>query len=119
MAMVFYGESTQSCGLDVDGDAMFDPSFHPEHVLLAPDGTINVTVDGDGELVQDVQPFEPTMVVAGIKPTTAVTADSDGSYPVTLPGAGCFVVTIGWQAEGRTGQFASLVETSPTICRTD
>lgn len=121
MDMVYYEETTESCGYSADGIAMFDPLFRPEQALVAPDGTVKVTVDGNGEgdVMHDVRPLEPTLAVGGIKPAIAATVDSDGAYPVTLPGGGCFVVTIGWQAEGRSAKFTSLVETVSGACRSD
>jgi hypothetical protein len=119
MTLIVYEESTPQCGQNVDGEAMVDPLFRPGIALVAPDGNIRVTVDALGEVVQDVQTLEPTTAIGSIKPKTLATADNYGKYPVTMPGTGCFVVTIGWQAEGRRAQFASLMESAPGLCGAD
>ncbi len=63
-----------------------------------------------------MQPLEPGLRLADVAPTRDVPPADHGTYPITLPGAGCFVVTVGWNGDNRTGQFTGLAETHRSLC---
>ncbi|MDQ3468347.1 MAG: hypothetical protein M3487_01000 [Actinomycetota bacterium] len=118
MDLIYYGESSSTCfGLNVDGDAMFEDNFRPATALVVPAGELVIDPDRPGEAWVDVRPLEPGMRLAGIEVSRVVlSAASDGTYPVSLPGPGCFVVTVGWGDDVGDGTFTGLAESEPGTC---
>ena len=117
MDLVFYGESTDACGYNADGKAMFDDSFRPASALLAEGGELSVVGNVVGEFSVDIRPLEPGLRLASIEPSPDVLSSSeDGSYVLALTSPGCSVVTVGFLGEGRNGRFTGLVESEIDAC---
>ncbi|MGI9029832.1 MAG: hypothetical protein ACR2HP_07580 [Ilumatobacteraceae bacterium] len=119
MDVIFYGESSPTCGWDSDGDAMFNDDLRPAEALLTPDGGLAIAADLVGRLSVGIEPLVPDQRLANLAPGAEVPASADdGTYPVALPGPGCFVITVGWSSDGRSGQFVGLAETALGACAT-
>lgn len=114
--VVFYGESSPTCGFNADGDAMFDDSFRPERAILATDGRLEIAVDQPGSVTVDTRLLQPDTGLAAIDPGGQALSASDGAYSLELPGSGCFVVTIGFKTETRSGRFTALAASSSDAC---
>ena len=110
--VVYYGESSPTCGFNTDGNAMFDDAFRPERALVASDGRLEVAVDQSADVTVDVRLLQPDTALATIDPGGQALSASDGAYPLVLPGSGCFVVTIGFNTDTRSGQFTALATSS-------
>jgi len=117
MDLVFYEESTDACGYNADGEAMFDDGFRPASALLAAGGELSVFANVVGAFSVDISPLETGLRLASIEPSPDVLSSaSDGSYVLSLPGPGCFVVTVGFVDEGRHGRFTGLAESDVDAC---
>jgi hypothetical protein len=117
MDLIYYNEMTETCGYAIDGEAMFDDAFRPASALFAPTRDLAIATDTDGSVSVDIRPLKPGMRVATSGPSRDVLAAvSDRTYPLALPGPGCFVVTIGWRGENRVGQFTGLAESQRGLC---
>ena len=118
MDLVFYEESTGTCGYNADGEAMFDDSYRPASVLLA-EGGQSV---GRREALLASSPStsvhsSPGLRLASIEPSAdALASSADGGYVLSLRGAGCFVVTVGFRGEARDGRFTGLAESEIDVC---
>ncbi|MGI9053776.1 MAG: hypothetical protein ACR2HQ_14220 [Ilumatobacteraceae bacterium] len=117
MDLIYYGESTATCGWDVDGEAMFGDAFRPAAALVVPLGELAIVPDTVGAISVDVHPLTPDLRLAFLDTSPEVLgAANDGRYPVTLPGRGCFVVSVGWSADGRSAAFTGLAESPAGSC---
>jgi hypothetical protein len=117
MDVIYYGEQSETCGYNVDGDAMFDDAFRPALALLVPARELAIAAGPKGSVSVDIRPLEPGMRLAVIGPSSDVlAAASDGTYPITLPHPGCFVVTVGWGVGDRDGHFTGLAESERGLC---
>lgn len=114
--VVYYGESSQTCGFNTDGNAMFDDAFRPERAILASDGRLEIAVDQPGEVTVDIRLLRPDTGLAAIDPGGPALSASDGAYSLVLPDSGCFVVTIGFKTDTRSGQFVALAASTPDAC---
>lgn len=117
MDLVFYEHMTSTCGYNADGDAMFDDSFRPATAVETASGELRIAAPGSGAVSVDIRSLEPGTRLAGIRPSADVlTIDSAGTYPISIPGNGCFVITVGWIAGERSAQFTGLAESSAGLC---
>ncbi|MEJ7561637.1 MAG: hypothetical protein WKF45_03830 [Ilumatobacteraceae bacterium] len=116
MDLVYLGEHSGTCGRDLDGDAMFNDSFRPTAVLTVPTGRLALWMSARGRVDVDVRPLRRQMRLAVIDPRGRVEPAADRSYPITLPGRGCFAVTVHWVADGRDGLFTGLAESRADAC---
>jgi hypothetical protein len=117
MDVIYYSEHTRTCDYDVDGEATFDDAFRPSSALLVPARELAIAAEPKGSVSVDVRPLEPGMRLAVIGPSSDVlAAASDGTYPLTLPHPGCFVVTVGWSVDDRSGEFTGLAESERGLC---
>lgn len=117
MDLIYYAESAGTCGYNADGEAMFNDAFRPATAAVAPEGELAISIDPDGATSVDIQPLEPGLRLANIRPSSDILAvASNGTYPIALPGPGCFVVTVGWRLEERDGQYTGLAESEPGDC---
>lgn len=117
--VVYYGESSPTCGWDVDGEAMFDDTFRPERAVLSTDSVLAIGVDQAGELQVGIHLLAPDTRVATLGTDDASTAGRDRTRWLALPGAGCFVVAVTWIDGGRSGQFVGLAASHPGACESD
>jgi hypothetical protein len=122
MDLIYYQEISATCGYNADGDAMFDDAFHPATALDALDGELAIATGFQAAVSIDIRPFKPPVRLAAISTSPDIlAAASDGTYPVALPGNGCFVVTVAWSVDitetsGREGKYTGLSETQPGAC---
>ena len=113
---VYYGESSPTCGFNGDGNAMFDDTYRPERALVASNGRFEIAVDQPGAVTVDVRVLQPDTGLARIDPGGQVLSPINGRYSLALPGAGCFVVTIGFNTETQSGQYTALAASSSDAC---
>lgn len=117
MDVINYGDA--SCGYNADGEAMFSDAFRPGNALAVPDRDLAISADPDGTVLYDVRRLRSHMRLANIDPSLAPVAANDGTYGVSLPGPGCFVVTVYWQLDGRDALYTGLAETDTGNCNLD
>jgi hypothetical protein len=109
--LVYYGDSSLPCSMNADGEAVFDDAFRPARNLVAPGGSLAIAVDQPGDVSVDVRPLDGVGRLADLAPAGDVlTAAADGTYPISLPGVGRYVITVGWWAGERGGQFVAVAE---------
>jgi len=116
MALIYLSENTESCSRALDGGAMFNDAFRPNAVLTVPSGRLALWVSARGRVDVDVRPLRRQMRLAAIDPRVRVERAADVSYPIPLPGRGCFAVTVDWVADGRDGRFTGLAESRADAC---
>ena len=81
-----------------------------------PDGQLAIAPERAGDVSFDVRPLEPGMRLAIIGTSDDVLAvASDGTYPISLPGPGCFVVTVAWGDDVSNGHYTGLAESEPGL----
>lgn len=117
MDVMFYQRSTKGCGYNADGAAMFDDHLRPAGALRVTRRALAVAPHPDADISIDIRPLEPRMRLASNTPSNDVlAAANDGTYPISLPGAGCFAVTVDWHIDGRDGRYTATAESTPGRC---
>jgi hypothetical protein len=117
MDIIYYSEQTTTCGYNADGEAMFDGDFRPASAALVPARELAIAAEPKGSVSVDIRPLEPATRLNAIGPSSDVLAAArDGTYPITLPHPGCFVVTVGWIVGDRDGHFTGLAESERGLC---
>jgi hypothetical protein len=85
--LVYFGESSPTCGYNSDGVAMFDSSIRPDSVLVASDGRIDVVVSEPGDVRVDIRELHPNAGIGAIELGGEPLVSTDGTYPLALPGS--------------------------------
>lgn len=114
--VVYYGESSSTCSLNSDGNAMFDNAFRPSRALVASDGHFEIAVDQPGDVTVDIRLLQSDIDLATIDPSGQTLSASGGAYSLALPGSGCFAVTVEFNTDTQSGQFTALAASSPDAC---
>ena len=96
---------------------MFDDSYRPSAVFTATEPVVIVTVNRDGEISTDVQPFVSGQRLAAIQPGSGY-QPVGASQPatITVPSKGCLVVTVAWRDNVSDGLFTSLIGSEQGAC---
>jgi hypothetical protein len=123
MDLVYYAESSPTCGYDADGVYMFDDALRPSRFVLAAEGVVRVLIERSGTMRVTTTPLTPDLRLA--------TADGGGdgqeaegatAVELAIPDEGCIVVTLHWQSkpttetEGSSAQMVALAATTPDTC---